>query len=124
EVFRNKFQLQGAHLSPDNRFMSYVSNESGRNEGYVRPFNTTVAANAAPAKGPSQISDQGAQGMAVWRKEGKELYYVAADRGLMAVAVSTSADFGIGKPQMTIRSPETNPVGAGWLTIPPECGQV
>src|SRR5262249_57724986 len=103
EVFRNKFQLQGAHLSPDNRFMSYVSNESGRNEVYVRPFNTTVAANAAPAKGPSQISDQGAQGMAVWRKDGKELYYVAADRGLIAGRVSAAAEFGFGKPQVLFR---------------------
>jgi Tol biopolymer transport system component len=120
EVFRNKFQLQGAHLSPDNRFMSYVSNESGRNEVYVRPFNPTAAANAAPAKGPSQISDQGAQGMAVWRKDGKELYYVAADRGLMAVTVSTSSDFEFGKPKMLFRSPDTTPVGAGGMSITPD----
>jgi eukaryotic-like serine/threonine-protein kinase len=119
EIFRNKFQLQGAHLSPDNRFMSYVSNESGRNEVYVRPFNPT-AANAAPAKGPWQISDQGAQGMAVWRKDGKELYYVAADRGLMALTVSTSSDFEFGKPKVLFRSPDTTPVGAGGMSITPD----
>ena len=65
EVFRNKFQLQGAHLSPDGRFMSYVSNESGKNEVYVRPFNPTATANAAPTKGPWQISKQNAQGITV-----------------------------------------------------------
>ena len=36
EVFRSTSQLANPHLSPDNRFISYVSNESGRNEIYVR----------------------------------------------------------------------------------------
>ena len=121
EVFRNKFQLQGAHLSPDGRFMSYVSNESGRNEVYVRPFNPAAAANAAPAKGPWQISEQGAQGMAVWRKDGKELYYIAADRGLMALTVSTSSpDFEFAKPKLLFRSPDATPVGAGATSITPD----
>ena len=38
-IFRSKWQLRAApRLAPDNRFISYVSNESGRNEIYVRRF--------------------------------------------------------------------------------------
>ena len=39
-------RLQGPRLSPDNRFMSFVSNSSGRNEVYVVPFDPAAAAGA------------------------------------------------------------------------------
>ena len=84
EAFRSPSQMQGPRLSPDSRFLSYASNQSGKNEIYVRPFDPS-GAGAAPAAGPWQISDQGGNGMVFWRRDGKELYYLAADRGVMAV---------------------------------------
>src|SRR5262249_37445045 len=56
EVFRSKFQVQASRLSPDDRFVAYVSNESGKSEIYVRPFNPNAAPGTAPAAGPWQIS--------------------------------------------------------------------
>ncbi len=38
--------------------------------------------------GPWQLSDQGGTGMVFWRQDGKELYYLAADRAIMAVDVN------------------------------------
>jgi Tol biopolymer transport system component len=102
EVFRSESQLSGPRLSPDSRFLSYVSNQSGRNEVYVRPFDP-AGAGAALAAGPWQISDQGGSGMAFWRRDGKELYYLAADRAVMAVEVGTAPAFQFGKPKLLFR---------------------
>jgi Tol biopolymer transport system component len=105
EVFHSKFQLAGSRLSPDNRFMAYTSNESGKQEVYVRAVD--LAGTQAPtATGPWQISDQGGLGSASWRQDGKELYYLAADRGIRAVEVSTQPTFQFGKPTLLFRPPE------------------
>ena len=48
EVLRNKWQNTGPRLSPDNRFMAFASNSSGRNEIYVVPFDPKAAAGSAP----------------------------------------------------------------------------
>jgi Tol biopolymer transport system component len=103
EVLRNKSQLQGPRLSPDNRFMSYTSNVSGQFEVYVVPFDPAAAAGTAPAAGPWKISDQGGTGMVFWRRDGKELYYLAADRGIMAVEIGTGPAPQFGKPRLLFR---------------------
>ena len=64
--------------------MTFVSNETGRFEIYAIRFDP--AATTPPAT-PVQISDQGGTGMVFWRRDGKELYYLAADRGIMAVEI-------------------------------------
>ena len=117
EAFRSKFQLQGPRLSPDGRFMSYVSNESGRNEVYVRPFDPAAAPGAAPSAGPWQVSDQGGQGMAFWRRDGKELYYLGADRGIRSVAVGAATTTRFGRPTLLFRLSEATPVAPGTASI-------
>src|SRR5205823_5285809 len=81
------------------------------NEVYVRPFDPKATA------GPWKISDQGGQGMAFWRRDGKELYYLAADRGIMAVGVSTTPAFEFGKPKLLFRPPDAVTVGPGTANI-------
>src|SRR5262249_28499072 len=77
EIFRSKSQLQGSRLSPDNRFIAYASNESGRLEVYVRAVALT---NSQPAAaGPWQVSDQGGQGAACRREGGKDSYNLARE---------------------------------------------
>jgi Tol biopolymer transport system component len=100
EVLRSKFQNTGPRLSPDNKFMAFVSNSSGRTEVYVVPFNPKAAAGEAPM--PIQISDQGGTGMTFWRKDGKELFYLAADRSVMSVEVGTGTN-PFGKPKVLWR---------------------
>ncbi len=110
EIFRSKFQLTGPRLSPDDRFISYVSNETGKTELYIRPFNSTAAPGAAPSAGPWKISEQGAQGMAFWRRDGKEITFLGPDRGIMSVSLTTSPDFEFGKPKLLFRPSEATPV--------------
>jgi Tol biopolymer transport system component len=105
EVFRSPKQLQAWRLSPDGRLLAYVSNETGKNEMYVRRFDPI--AGSGDAEGPWKISDQGALGGGFWRGDAKEFYYLAADRSIMAVEVSTSGPVTFGKPKVIYRIPDS-----------------
>jgi len=113
EAFRSAKQLSGMRLSPDDRFLAYMSNESGRNEIYVRPFDPAGGSTAAGR----QLSDQGGQGMAFWRRDGKELYFLAADRSIMAVSVSTFPALEIGKPRLLFHPAEEIAVAPGTSSV-------
>ena len=116
EVFRSKLRVGGSSFSPDSRFLAYnASNQSGQTELYVRPFDPSAGAGATAAAGPWQVSNQGAQGAANWRRDGKEIHYVAADGGVMVVEVSTASTFKFGKPKLLFRPPQEVPVA--WFLI-------
>jgi len=75
------FNIGEAHFSPDGHWLAYSSDESGRSEIYVTPF---------PGGGSKwQISAAGGSGPR-WRRDGKELFYMAADSTLIAAEVDTS----------------------------------
>ena len=78
------FSEREARFSPDARWIAYTSDESGRDEVYVQSF---------PASGGKwQISTtSGSQPQ--WRHDGKELFYLAPDQKLMAVAVQAGSTF-------------------------------
>ncbi len=94
-VVVSEFGAINATFSPDGKWFAYVSNETGTDEIYVRPFN----ANAAPgtplsAGGKVMVSKGGAnRGGAVWRRDSRELFYLAPDGTLMSVAVNTEPTF-------------------------------
>ena len=117
-IFRSEAQLRGSSFSPDSRVLSYSSDQSGKAEIYVQPFESSAALEAtAPAARSSQMSDQGAVAWpAFWRADGKEMYYWAANRGLMAVEVDTAA-FRFGKPKLLFRLSEAVSVRAGLASV-------
>jgi Tol biopolymer transport system component len=116
EALRSPKQIQGGRLSPDGRYIAYFSNESGRNEVYVRPFDAAAGTGKQVEK-QWQLTDQGAAGMAFWRRDGKELYYLGPDRAVMAISVSTVPAFEAGKPRVLFRPPEEIPVAPGTASI-------
>jgi eukaryotic-like serine/threonine-protein kinase len=75
-------------LSPDARWIAYVSQESGREEVYVRPFPQTDRARW-------QVSTAGGLAPA-WSHSGRELFYVNRADSLIAVEVSGTPDFRTG----------------------------
>jgi serine/threonine-protein kinase len=79
-------------LSPDGRWVAYVSVESGREEVYVRPFPETGRARW-------QVSTAGGSAPA-WAHSGRELFYIDRADTLIAAGVSGAADF-----QVTARRP-------------------
>jgi len=111
ELLRSPFQVLEARISPDHRFVAYRSNETGKNEIFVRAFNPTGAALPAAAAGPRQVSNnEGGLGLNFWRQDGTELYYMGADRGVKAVSVGTVPAIAFGKPRELFKLPDTIPV--------------
>jgi Tol biopolymer transport system component len=105
--------LQGGNVeahgqfSPDGRWVAYASNQSGQDEVYVIPFGGP----ASPSKRKTgaatekwQISLSGGT-QPRWRRDGKELFYVATDNTLTAVPVaSRGSKFEIGTPHPLFRA--------------------
>jgi len=100
---RTQFTEISAHLSPDGRFIGYYSNESGRNEVYVKPFTPEPDAGSSAPKW--LVSRNGSAGMVHWRKDGKELYYLGLDGNVMAVDVTTTPTFHAGVPKALFAVP-------------------
>ncbi|MEO8436241.1 MAG: protein kinase [Pyrinomonadaceae bacterium] len=82
-------EFQG-HFSADGRWFAYTSNESGRNEVYVQSF--------PPSGGKWLISNAGGA-EPHWRRDGQELFYIAADRELMGVDVKLAPAFEASAPK-------------------------
>ena len=89
-VLGNTFHNYDPSLSPDGRWMAYMSDESGRFEVYVRPY---------PGPGGRwQVSlDGGTE--PVWSPTGREIFYRNGDR-MMAATVRTVGAFEVGTRTM------------------------
>jgi Tol biopolymer transport system component len=76
---QTSFNEDGPRFSPDGHFIAYYSDDSGPYEVFVQPF---------PASGAKwQISSGGGM-QPRWRRDGKELFFMAPNRNLMAVDVN------------------------------------
>ena len=74
------FALTGPDISRDAKWLAYASDESGQSEVYVDSFPASSTRSRVSVKGGAWPK---------WRSDGKELYYLAPDRRLMAVSVET-----------------------------------
>ena len=102
---RTDFDEDYGRFSPDVHWIAYESNESGRLEIYVRPFP------AAQGGGGKWMVSHGGGTQPRWRGDGKEVFYLAPDGGVMAVPVSTKgAAFEVGTPAVLFKGPPNE----GW----------
>jgi Tol biopolymer transport system component len=85
---KTPFTERSGTFSPDDRWVAYTSNESGRMEIYVRPSGTN-ASTAATAAGQRQVSTAGGIHPA-WRRDGKELYYLNPAGAMMAAPITVN----------------------------------
>src|SRR5439155_13073165 len=124
EVLHSDLRLFMPRFSPDGRFLSYiVFDKANQANVFVRP------ADSAATGEPWQISD-GAFSPGFWRRDGKELYYVARDRSMMVAEVSTSPAFSFTKPKVLFRQQSAVPErmayvsadGERFLSLPPPRG--
>jgi Tol biopolymer transport system component len=105
------FNEANARFSPDGHWFAYASNESGTYEIYVRPFNQDAAPGTPLSTGGRVMVSKGGATVvgAVWRADGKELFYVARDGTLMSVNVETEPTFKVaGSPQALFKMPTNN----------------
>src|SRR5262249_11042747 len=72
------FFLGNATLSPNGRWLAYVSNESGTFQVIVRPF-------PDPSRGKWQISPDGGL-YPRWRRDGRELFYLDSKARIVSVS--------------------------------------
>jgi serine/threonine-protein kinase len=82
-LLNSPFAEAFAAFSPDGRWLAYNSNETGRDEVYVRAF---------PGPGGKWQVSTGGGNFATWSRTRKELFYLAGDRKLMVVPYAVEGD--------------------------------
>jgi serine/threonine protein kinase/Tol biopolymer transport system component len=83
-LFQTQFNETYAQLSPNGRWVAYLSNETGADELYVARFDNPSERRRISTSGAAQPR---------WRRDGKELFYLSGDKSLMAVAVKEGEAF-------------------------------
>jgi eukaryotic-like serine/threonine-protein kinase len=108
-------QESGGRLSPDGRWMAYGSNETDTFEVYVQPF---------PPTGAKWQISRGGGSEPYWRRDGRELFYLSRDKGIMAVEVRASGSgfalgpaSSLGQTRLTAFEPVAQ---AGQFTVAPD----
>jgi serine/threonine-protein kinase len=92
-ILQSPWNEAGPALSPDGRWLAYVSDESGRNEVYVRPF---PGASGSSVKW--QVSAEGGT-EPLWSHDGSEIFYRVGNK-VMAVRIRTTPSFKSNAPQL------------------------
>ncbi len=95
----------GAYLSPDDRWIAYLSDESGKQELYVQAFG--LGAKGGTASGKWMVSKNGSAGMARWKNDGKELVYINPEGAVMSVDVTEDAAFHSSPPKVLFPLPRS-----------------
>ncbi|HEX2635998.1 MAG TPA: protein kinase [Gemmatimonadales bacterium] len=79
-------------VSPDGRWLAYVSNESGRDEVYVRPFPDVASAKW-------QVSVSGGT-VPMWARNGRELFYLDGKGEMTSLPIVPGPGFAVGQPKV------------------------
>jgi serine/threonine-protein kinase len=91
-----------AALSPDGRWLAYVSNRTGQGEIWVQAYPDGVPVRVSSSSGYEPL----------WSLDGRELFYRQRD-AVMAVSVETGAEFSFAAPQRLFSGPYVQRAGAG-----------
>jgi serine/threonine-protein kinase len=105
--------------SPDSKWLAYVSNETGREEVYVRAL--------AATGGRVSVSTEGG-GEPLWSPDGRRLYY-RSGTSLFAATIVTAPALAVGARQLMFTAPfatdvyhpdyDVTPDGRGFVMIRP-----
>jgi hypothetical protein len=89
-VAQSPYDERDGQFSPDGKRIAYETDESGRSAIYLQPF---------PEKGAKRLVSTAGGSQVRWRQDGRELFYIAPDGYLMAVAMGeTAGPSGMGIP--------------------------
>jgi serine/threonine protein kinase len=95
-LLQTPFPKDQFHVSPDGRWIAFNSLESGHWEVYVASFPSFTDKRQVSRTGGCQP---------LWRKDGKELFYLDLQGTLMAVPTTTGATFDSGVPTILFHAP-------------------
>jgi eukaryotic-like serine/threonine-protein kinase len=117
---RTQFNNDEGQFSPDGRWVAYVSDESGRDEVYVRMFSLSPNGTISDDEGTWLISTGGGIEPR-WSGDGKTLYYLAPDGTLMAVDVRSEQECRAAVPKALFQTPQHlrgSPLRQSWSVAP------
>ena len=96
-----------AALSPDGKWLAFQSDQSGRNEVYVEPFEGATAGTRR-----RWLVSSGGGGLPRWRGDGSEMFYMTSGGRMMAVSVHPAGgDFQFDTAHMLF---QTRPIPGSW----------
>jgi Tol biopolymer transport system component len=90
-ILKSSFAIDEFEVSPDGRWIAYQSDESGKTEVYIGSF---------PTFDQKRLVSSGGGCQPMWRKDGKELYYLTLDGKMMAAEVQAGASLQTGLPKL------------------------
>jgi eukaryotic-like serine/threonine-protein kinase len=108
-LLQSPFDSAFPSLSWDREYLAYSANDTGRYEIYVQRFQGGDSPKLVGER--HRISHNGGN-LPRWRRDGKELFFLSADRQMMAVAVKPGIDTEFGPPTALFQLP-TYPSAAG-----------
>ncbi len=103
-------------FSPDGKWLAYVSDESGRNQVYVRPF-------PGPEVKWLVSEEEEGGGQPVWSPDGKELFYRSGDKTMVVSIQSQDQTLRAGSPRVLFEGQyvsHSNPPGFQYYDISPD----
>jgi eukaryotic-like serine/threonine-protein kinase len=95
-----QFSSVTGRFSPDGRWIAYSSNESGKNEVSVRPYDSAKGSAGNPV-----IVTSGGGRTPLWSGDGKELFYIGPDGMATALEIKSGAAFQTGAPKPLFKVP-------------------
>ncbi len=117
-LLHSPFSKSDVRLSPDARFLSFISDESDRPEAYVMPY---------PGPGEKTRVLSGGARLLRWSRDGRELFCLTADLRFISVPIRTSPALAIGAPRVLFQlhgrpwsSFEAAPDGKRILAVVPD----
>jgi eukaryotic-like serine/threonine-protein kinase len=114
-------QIWGS-LSPDGQWLVYQSEESGQAEIYVRPFTSpeSVTGGEIAKVGQWQVSSEGGA-TPLWRRDGKEIHFLATDGVMMGAAFSADGATPVISPAVKLF--QTRILGGGGFGVDAALGR-
>jgi len=110
-LLRTPFNESQGRISPNGQWISYVSDESGIPEVYVQRF---------PSLGDKRIVSIGGGVEPMWRRDGKELFYLSPDYSVVSVSFAPGASPVIGRPKPLFRAPVNTSTSRNHYAVTPD----
>jgi Tol biopolymer transport system component len=103
DFIKTPFREYHPMISPDGRWLAYVSDETGKFEVYVQPF---------PAGGSKWLVSVGGGSEPLWAHSGTTLFYRVGPK-VMAVEIGAGSGFEAGNPRLLFEVDTLNTTGLG-----------
>src|SRR5688572_3450763 len=111
-LLAERYSESNGVISPDGLWLAYQSNESGRDEIYVRPFPDVNS-------GRWQVSSDGGT-RPLWSRDGRELFYYLPPGVIMAAPIRPGSSFTPGTPTVVLKGTYLSPQTGRMYDVSPD----